>query len=528
MASEYELTFNDYVSILKRRWHYMLVVFLLVLIAALLTAAMLPPVYQSTGTILVESQQIPPDLVKATVTSYADERIEIIKQRVMTRDNLYRIIQKYNLYANKIEKETTSSLINEMRDSISVELLSANVGGGKGSKATIAFKVGFEYEKPEVAHKVANELVTLFLDENVKARTERATETTEFLTHEVERINAELESVENKVAAYKQAHANSLPEHMEMYMGMLQRAEAELQETDREYKSTQEELRYLDVELTSAKANDKSNPETQVSQAISELDKAKAELERALALYKETHPTVRALKRKVEALEKAAAVPVSNSAPIKSADISKDLVVAKVQAQIEAAKARLISLQEQKRTIQSKMGQLQAQVVQSPQVEKELFGLMRDYENAKSKYEEVKSKQINAKIAENLEQDNKAERFSMLEPPIFPDKPIKPNRKKIIALGVFSAMAAAVALVGFLEMMDKTIRGAESLMVVMRMRPLAVIPYISTEAELRRKKYITRYVLVAFIGVIALSLILAHFLIMPLDLLLAKIIARFA
>lgn len=526
MAAEYELTFNDYVSIVKRRWQYMLAVFLLVIVAAVVTATMLPPVYQSTGTILVESQHIPPDLVKATVTSYADERIEVIKQRVMTRDNLYRIIQKYNLYADEIEKKTISILIQGMRDSISVELLSANVGGGK-SAATIAFKVGFEYRKPEVAHKVANELVTLFLDENVKARTERATETTEFLTQEVERLKAELESVENRVATYKQAHANSLPEHMEMYMGMLQRAESSLQETDREYKSTQEELRYLDVELASAKANDKSNPETQVSQAISELDKAKADLERALVLYKETHPTVRALKRRVENLEKVAQTPIE-STPNKTVDISKDLVVAKIQAQIDAAKARLESLQSQKRSIQAKMVQLQAQVVQSPQVEKELFGLMRDYENAKSKYEEVKSKQINAKIAENLEQDNKAERFSMLEPPIFPDKPIKPNRKKIVALGVLAAMAAAVALVGLLEMMDKTVRGSESLMAIMRARPLAVIPYISTEAELRRKKYITRYVLAAFIGLIMLALLITHLLITPLDLLLAKIMARFA
>mgnify|MGYP003768276239 CR=1 FL=1 len=497
------------------------------MLAAVVTAIVMPPVYQSTGTILVESQHIPSDLVQATVTSYADERIEVIKQRVMTRDNLYRIIQKYNLYADEIEKETISTLIGKMRESISVDLLSANVGGAKAAKATIAFKVGFEYKKPETAHKVANELVTLFLDENVKARTERATETTEFLTQEVERLKLELENVENRVATYKQAHSNSLPEHMEMYMGMLQRAEAELQEVDREYKSTQEELRYLDVELTAAKANDKSNPETKISQAISELDKAKAELDRALVLYKETHPTVRALKRRVENLEKAAQSPVKQPAT-ESIDVAKDLVVAKIQAQIEAAKARLVSMQEQKRSIQSKMAQLQSQVVQSPQVEKELFGLMRDYENAKSKYEEVKSKQINAKIAENLEQDNKAERFSMLEPPIFPDKPIKPNREKIAALGFFAGIAAAVALVALLEMMDKTVRGTEALMAIIRMRPLVVIPYITTENELKRRKNITRYVLVAFVIALILILLIVHFLFIPLDLLLAKIMARFA
>ena len=137
MATEYELTFSDYLSILKRRWLQMLAVFIIILSVAIAAAVFLPPTFQSTGTILIESQQIPDDVVKATVTSYADERIEVIKQRVMTRDNLYRIIQKYNLYPEKIDSETTSTLIDEMRASIFVTILSADVKGG--GKAAFAF-----------------------------------------------------------------------------------------------------------------------------------------------------------------------------------------------------------------------------------------------------------------------------------------------------------------------------------------------------------------------------------------------------
>ena len=524
MAIEYELTLNDYLSILKRRWVQLLVVFLIIVLAAIATAVLLPPTYQSTGTILVESQQIPPDLVKATVTSFADERIAVIKQRVMTRDNLFRIIQKYHLYPDDVDTLTTSTLIDNMRESISVELLSADVQGVKGGKATIAFKVGFEYEGPEITHKVANELVTLFLDENVKARTERATETTEFLTQELERLKVELEGVENKVATFKEEHANSLPEHLDMHMGMLQRADSDIKELDREYKSTQEELRYLDVELTSAKSSAKASSSEVM--AISELDKAKAELERSLVIYKETHPTIRALKRKVETLEKTSVAPTEVRAS--KTDIATDLVVAKIQAQIEAAKVRLKSLADQKRGLQTKTGQLQAQVTLSPQVERGLFTLMRDYENAKSKYEEVKSKQVNAKIAENLESENKAERFSMLEPPIFPDKPIKPNRKKIIALGIFLGLAGAIALVTLLETLDKRVRGVESLTALINMRPLVIVPYITTQAELKRKKYLIKYVLAAIVALTLLLLAIIHFAVMPLDLLIVKLMVRFA
>ena len=524
MTTEYELTLSDYLSILKRCWGKMLAVFVTILATAIALAIFLPPVYQSTGTILVESQRIPSDLVRATVTSYADERIEVIKQHVMTHDNLFRIIKKYSLYPETVDTSTTSDLIDNMRKSVTVELLNAELIASRNNNATISFNVGFEYKKPEIAHKVANELVTLFLDENVKTRTERAVETTEFLTEELNRLKSELEGVENKVAIYKQANANSLPEHLQMHMDMIQRNDSEAKEVDRDYKTTQEELRYLDVELTSAKSSSKFNSTNEAGSSISELDKAKAELERSLILYKETHPTIRALKRKIQNLEQSLRA-TDEAKPVRN-DIATDLVIAKIQTQIEAAKARLNSLTDQKRSLQAKVGQLQSQVTQSPQVERGLFTLMRDYENAKSKYEEVKSKQVNAKIAENLETENKAERFSILEPPVFPDKPIKPSRKKIVVFGFLAAVAGALALAALLETLDKRVRGVELLSTAINMRPLVIIPYITTQSELKTKKNTLRYSLTASLMFFILALIIIHFLVMPLDLVITKIMNK--
>ena len=519
MATEYEFTLMDYLSVLKRRWLLMLAVFILIVLAAIAVSISISPVYQSTGTILVESQQIPDDVVKSTVTSYADERIEVIKQRVMTRDNLSRIIGKYKLYPKKINSETTSTLIDLMRPSVSVELLNADVQNASGGKTTIAFKVGFEYEQADIAHKVANEIVTLFLDENVKTRTLRATETTEFLTQEVGNLKKELENVENKVATYKQQNSDSLPEHMEMHMSMLHQAELDIKEVDRDYKSTQEELRYLDVDLATASASVKKNNSTNT-----DIDKAKADLELAQAIYKDTHPTVRALKRQVENLQAVADKPAVAKA--NKTDLESDMVLSKIRSQIEAGKVRLNSLAQQKKSTQEKVSQLQSQVVKSPQVEKGLSGLLRDYDNAKSKYEEVKSKQLNAKIAENLEQENKAERFSLIEPPVFPDKPIRPNRMKIIALGVIAAFGAAIALAALLEVLEGKLRGVDAVTSAINMRPLVIVPYVHTQLELKRKKNTTRYVLLA-IGLLLIFLLIAiHFLWMPLDLLLVKLMAR--
>lgn len=533
MAAEYELTFNDYISIFKRRIWQIIIVASTIIVASILVAILLPPVYQSTGTILVESQQISKDIVQSSINSVADERIELIKQRVMTRENLYRIMQKYGLYADRINKDSTSVLLNEMRNNILVELVSSDSGNPWEKKTTIAFNVSFSYKSPDIAHKVANELVTLFLDENVKSRTEKATETTEFLSQEVEVLRKELESTESKVATFKEQYSGALPEHMDMHMSMLQRSELDIKEIDRDYKAAQEELRYLDVELASAQSgiNNRRSPDAPVVlSSEAELDKLKLELERAQSLYSDSHPTVKALKRRIEKLESTNSKSSNPEDKTKArrGDIETDLMVAKVQAQIQAAKARLESLAEQKIAMRKKVEQLQARISMSPEVEKGLFKLMRDYENAKEKYEEVKSKQINAKIAENLEQENKAERFTMLEPPLFPEKPVKPNRKKLIGLGFFGGIAAALGLVFLLESVNARVRGVEALESITKVRTMVTLPYIYTQAEINRKKYFYRYIFMGILAFILISCIIVHFLIMPLDILVVKILNRFA
>jgi succinoglycan biosynthesis transport protein ExoP len=92
MEEQYQLTIKDYLEIARRRWLYFVAPFLLIFAISIVVAILLPPVYRSSGTILIESQQIPDELIRSTVTGYADERIQVIQQLVMTRDNLLALL----------------------------------------------------------------------------------------------------------------------------------------------------------------------------------------------------------------------------------------------------------------------------------------------------------------------------------------------------------------------------------------------------------------------------------------------------
>lgn len=514
MATEYVLTLQDYLSIMRRRAPYLIGIALAVLVVSVIVAFVIPPTYRATGTIMVESQQVPDDIVPLAIKTHIDERISIIKQRVMTRASLLKIANKYELFKEKSRSLTSSELIEAMRQQIGIELISSNESNPR-NQATIAFTLSFEDKYPEVAYRVANDLTALFLDWNVKLRTEGATETTVFLSQESEKLKLEVERLEKLIATYKQQNSNSLPEQLTLRMTMLARAESDMREVERDIKSITEDLRLLEVEIDAVKYGTGNDlPQT--------LPTLKAEYAKLLATYNESYPDMRALKRKIEALEKAAAAPESKDAP----KDALSLVTYKIQSKIASAKGRLDSLLEQKKMLQEKITQNERAMMLTPKVEQGLDILIRDRDSVQNKYEEIRSKRVGAQISESLESENKSERFTLLEPPVLPDRVFKPNRVKIITMGFFLAIASLAGTLFIMASFDRQIRGADALAHVMGHRPLAVIPYLYIQEEWVRSKRLLKWATIVAVCVVTIIAVALHFLYMPLNVLLMTIFSR--
>src|SRR6202012_2773265 len=132
------------------------------LVTGLLTALTIvagvvwPPTYRTGATILIEQQEIPQELVRSAITSFADQRIQVISQRVMTTQNLLTLITRYDLYPDIHANKPREVLIQRMRDDIALRMISADVidpRSGHPTQATIAFSVGYQNESPELALK---------------------------------------------------------------------------------------------------------------------------------------------------------------------------------------------------------------------------------------------------------------------------------------------------------------------------------------------------------------------------------------
>lgn len=179
----------------------MLVPIILLMIIGVSIAYSLSPVYRSTATILIEEQEVLTDLVRSTVTSYADQRIQTIKHQVMSRSTLLKVIDQYSLYPQLRGKATTEALLKRFTDDVRIEVISADVVDrrtGQQTRATIAFTLAYDGETPPLAQMVANELTSLFLAENLRTRERSAQETTAFLQKEAENLSNRIETLEKR------------------------------------------------------------------------------------------------------------------------------------------------------------------------------------------------------------------------------------------------------------------------------------------------------------------------------------------
>lgn len=204
--SVFPFTPSELFEILKRRAFYFLIPFVLIAGAGSVVALAWPAQFLSQGKLLVQSPEIPTDLVRPTVSTVANERMQIIQQRIMTRDNLLEIAKKYRLTSGWRGALSGTEIVDFIRartllEPVDVSLL-VNRRNNRQEQA-IAFNVGFQYEDPQIAAKVANEFLTMILKADVTARTNFAEETTKFLERDVARIEERLSQLDAQVLEAK-------------------------------------------------------------------------------------------------------------------------------------------------------------------------------------------------------------------------------------------------------------------------------------------------------------------------------------
>jgi succinoglycan biosynthesis transport protein ExoP len=536
--------------------------------AVLALALLWPPTYQSSATILIEQQEIPQDLVRSTITSFADQRVQVISQRVMTTQNLLQIVDRYNLYPSLRQSRPREVLLKRMRDDVRMAMISADVidpRSGRPTRANIAFSVAYDSRSPELAYKVASELTTLYLNENVTSRAREAEQASSFLKEEAGRLSAQITELDARIADFKKLHGDRLPELTQLNLTVMDRTDTELRDVQSRLGSIgqqrllleaqlaqlnpsssmfsdsgvrilspEDRLRTLRSQLASLSARYAADHpdvvaaqreieglEQQVASGVDandlrrQLDDARGRLAAARERYAPEHPDVRRLERRVSSLEQSLAGAPAVAAPPPAKPDNPAYI--QVRGQLDALLAERDTLERKQAGLRDKLASYESRVARAPDVERDYHQLLRDADNARAKYQEIRSKQMEAQVSQNLETERRGERFTLIEPPLPPEEPISPNRTLILVLGLLLSVAAGVGAGWLRELAAAAVRGPGDLRRLAEVPALALVPLIVTAADRAAQRRFARRALAGSALAMLLTVVFIHLFVVPLD-----------
>jgi uncharacterized protein involved in exopolysaccharide biosynthesis len=561
----------------RRRW-LVAATFAAGTLAALLVALLTPPVYQSSATILIEQQEIPQDFVRSTITSFADQRIQVISQRVMTTQNLVGIIERNDLYPDERRTEPREVVVQRMREDVRMKMISADVidpRSGSPVRATIAFSLSYRNANSELAYKVASELTSLYLNENLSARAKQTQQALTFLEDEGNRLSAQIASLEKQIADFKQRHADRLPTLGQINLSGVDRTELEIrdlgtrlslldqQETLIRAQLAQisptsplytdgggrvltpsDRLKALKSQIAGLRARygpdhpdviatqlqidgleKQASADADANEIARRLDDARTRLAEARTKYSDEHPDVRRLSGVVATLERTLAE--SPKVPRTVTDTPDNPAYIQVKAQLDTLLLERAQLQKSRDELRARLADFERRVAESPDVERQLVALTRDYETAYRKYQDVRAKQLEAQASQNLETERKGERFTLIEPPMPSEAPVSPRRGLILVLGTFLSALLGLGVGVVTNQLDSRVRGPGDLLRVLEVPPLAQLPVMLTAEDLARARRRLRWSIGGAVGSVVGVALFVHLLWRPLDVVLLQIIRRF-
>jgi polysaccharide chain length determinant protein (PEP-CTERM system associated) len=503
--SESGISLQYLMAALRRHFWYVVVTFFVIFMATLIYCMQAPKVYRSSTVILVQPQEVPYDYVRPTITSDAIARLNTLKEQVMSRPRLEKIIIEYNLYQKVRSAKTMYDAVERMRRHVEIKI---NEPGGSRRRQDVApasFEVSFVGADPVKVRDVTATIANLFIEDNLRLRESQAVSTSKFLERELEGMREELRQKEERVRQFKEEYIGMLPEQMENNYRILAQLQQHLDSLNVIFQQTENRRVLLQAQLGRLKTLQAQALEARASlssaangQRPFSLEELRQELEALESRYRDQHPDVIILKKTIARLEEkkrgtdpeADVSGLNNASSIRS-KAQRLLIVQKEDLiiQLKLIDKEIDKYTDEKEQTSSQIKTYRNRIESGPRVEAMFVDLRRGYEDAQKNYQSLLQKKMQAKLAENLERTQKGEQFIVLDPANLSLKPFKPNILKVLIRGFMAALVSGFGLVFVKEFLDPTFHSGKDLEYDLHLPVIVSIPIIMTPKSRRLGLY---------------------------------------
>jgi polysaccharide chain length determinant protein (PEP-CTERM system associated) len=465
-------------KILQRRYRWLVIPAALGVLVSLGLALGLPPVYESSTTILIEAQGIPERLVESTVVQDKEARFHNIRLQILARDNLSAIIDEFDLYPNT--GGPREDVVERMREDITIEPILPAIVDPRRPLEIDSFRIAYRGPSPDVVASVANWLGRDFIKSNLQVRSADAEDTSEFIETELRARQAELNAFTARISEYKQAYQGELPEQLDgnrrsvdrLMIGLAQKR-AELEVADRQVRMLKDQVQAVQIASTSAEEDPV---------------RRRSSLELQLNVFKsrgftEKHPDVVAAKAEIAELDRQIEEEGEDGkkrvVSPQEAQMMRELRNYRVQSDVLKGEIELIAQQ---------IEAYEVRIESTPQRAAELGGLEEAAESSAELIRTLQLKKAEADIARSMELKQKGERFRVVESAVPAESPVSPNRPLVFVVGTFLGVMMGAGLLVFREMADRSFYSVPELGDALGLTVLAAVPVIRLPGEMAERR----------------------------------------
>jgi len=496
MLGHRQLNLDDYLEILRRRWWVILIPALVGCVGAYLFSRTLANQYTSRTLVLVEEQAVPDTYVKSVVTGDIGQRLGTMQEQILSRTRLQPIIEKFGLFGNDKGRVAMEDLVDRLRKDISITPIQSLVSTKEGELP--GFAIGFTANDPRLAQQVCAEITSMFIEENLHLREQRAEGTTDFLKTEVDQAKGNLDAQDAKLADFKRKYIGALPGNEQADMNILASFSSQLDAVTSQLNRAQQDKAYQDSllaqQLSAWEMSQKSGGprEDTLEQRLADLQ---GQLVTMQAHYTVDHPEVVKLKEDIAALKKKIAdnAAHANGKTVQAAEPSNRTEPPEMQQlrfQIHQSEVFIREKTREQARLKQQLNTYQARLSMSPGVEQQYKELTRDYQTALAFYNELLTKRSQSEMATSLERRQQGEQFRVMDAADLPEKPSFPNRPAFAAGGLAAGLALGIGITLLIELRDKSLLTENDVEHFLGLPTLAMVPLIGKWDG--KKKHIAR------------------------------------
>jgi uncharacterized protein involved in exopolysaccharide biosynthesis len=525
MDSEASPEFSGYLHAIARRKALLFGIAIPIAVLSILLALFLPDMYTSSALVEIDEPSSTQSLAETSAgASYADQYVTNLKGIVLTEANLRKMAKEHDLYPELADDAGT--MLTRLKRDIGVNIVTTPIldpRTGREREVVDAFTLSYDHREPAKAQAGAQWLVAAFLAEHRRQRQGRAANAAQFYASEAERVRTHVAGLESKLADFKRANAGQLPELTEVNMSIMDRVESQLEQVNQQMSSLRQERVFLAAQLEQSRAAgpdaasvrqleeqysrmrssyDENHPDMVTlrrqidslkygtsagagTSLRSQLNGKRATLAEARQRYGAEHPDIKRLQRDIATLETR--IKNGERGNVEMADGTP--VGMQLRTQINAIDSQIGSLMARGAELNAKMSGLEKNVTAAPQVEREYANATRDLTIAREKYAQLLNRQMDAEVNEAAIVGGRADEFRLVQAPMMPGGPSKPERLAILLIGLVASVVLGLTVTVAAEALDPKVRGARDVRELLQVSPLVAIPDIRNSRSRRRNAW---------------------------------------